>query len=96
MNEELLPDWAVEQLEGLAKAAPFGDGRVLVGLGFDALYLPEAVVTQLFERCRKAGTKLITSHYVRGAVFGMLHSFKVMHTKLNKHHRRPTFYRRYD
>ncbi|KAH8812267.1 hypothetical protein F5884DRAFT_784915 [Xylogone sp. PMI_703] len=69
-EESLLPDWVMKQLEELSKASPFGDGRVHLGLAFDAVYLPKELVVDLFERCRRAGIKLITSHYARGAVLG--------------------------
>jgi hypothetical protein len=61
----------MEQLDELAQAAPFGDGRVQLGLAFDGYFLPKETVVDLFKRVRKAGVKLITSHYVRGAIFGM-------------------------
>ncbi|KAF4997043.1 hypothetical protein FDECE_12221 [Fusarium decemcellulare] len=70
VDPDHLPDWAIQQLEQLATEAPFGDGRVNIGLGFDSFFLPREVITDLYERSRRAGTKLITSHYVRGAVFG--------------------------
>lgn len=70
-EDSLLPDWVMTQLDDLMKKAPFGDGRVQLGLAFDAVYLPKEIVVDLFERCRRGGVKVITSHYVRGAVFGM-------------------------
>ncbi|GKZ19848.1 hypothetical protein AbraIFM66951_007778 [Aspergillus brasiliensis] len=60
-----LDDWVVKQLSDLASAAPYGDGRVDIGLGFDGLMLPKDVVVSLYDRARKAGTKVITTHYVR-------------------------------
>ncbi|GKZ37302.1 hypothetical protein AbraIFM66950_008788 [Aspergillus brasiliensis] len=61
-----LDDWVLKQLSDLATAAPYGDGRVDIGLGFDGLMLPKDVVVSLYDRARKAGTKVITTHYVRG------------------------------
>lgn len=66
----MLPSWALGQLEQLAKDGPFANGRVNIGLAFDAFFLPKKAVVDLYERSRQAGTKLITSHYARGAVFG--------------------------
>ncbi|EHK25605.1 uncharacterized protein TRIVIDRAFT_167858 [Trichoderma virens Gv29-8] len=66
VNTEFLPSWAVEQVEQLIKAGPYGDGRVSVGLAFDALFLPKEIVTDLYQRCRQAGAKVITTHYCRG------------------------------
>lgn len=70
MDTDFLPSWAVEQVEELIKAGPYGDGRVSVGLAFDALFLPKETVTDLYQRCRQAGAKVITTHYCRGAIFG--------------------------
>ncbi|KAI7975967.1 hypothetical protein EIK77_007293 [Talaromyces pinophilus] len=66
----ITPEWAVDQAVHLAETGPFGNGRVQVGLAFDAFFLPKDVIVDLFRRCRRAGTKLITSHYARGAVLG--------------------------
>lgn len=70
MDPDFLPSWAVEQVEELIKAGPYGNGRVRVGLAFDAWFLPKDVVKDLYTRVRQAGAKLITTHYARGAVFG--------------------------
>ena len=70
-DESLLPEWVMQQLDELLRTAPFGNGRVQLGLAFDALWLPKEIVVDLFERCRRGGVKVITSHYVRGATFGM-------------------------
>lgn len=66
----ITPEWAIDQAVQLAETGPFGNGRVQVGLAFDAFFLPKDVIVDLFRRCRRAGTKLITSHYARGAVLG--------------------------
>ncbi|OJJ95070.1 hypothetical protein ASPACDRAFT_48176 [Aspergillus aculeatus ATCC 16872] len=66
MNTSLLDEWVLQQLEELAAAAPFGDGRVQLGLAFDGFMLPKEVVVALYDRARKAGVKVITTHYVRG------------------------------
>ncbi|CEL07317.1 hypothetical protein ASPCAL10477 [Aspergillus calidoustus] len=63
-DEELLPEWWFSTLESLAKAAPFGNGRVKLGLGFDAFSLPKEVVQDLWARCRSLGVSLFTTHYV--------------------------------
>ncbi|KAF3073627.1 5-methylthioadenosine/S-adenosylhomocysteine deaminase [Trichoderma lentiforme] len=70
VDTDFLPSWAVEQVEELIKAGPYGDGRVSVGLAFDALFLPKETVADLYQRCRQAGAKVITTHYCRGAIFG--------------------------
>lgn len=71
-DTDFLPSWAVEQVEELIKAGPYGNGRVNVGLAFDALFLPTEIVADLYKRVRQAGAKVITTHYVRNAVFGKL------------------------
>ncbi|KAL6892416.1 Metallo-dependent hydrolase [Trichoderma longibrachiatum] len=71
LNPDILPPWAVDQAEELISNGPYGEnGRVRIGLAFDALFLPKETVTDLYHRCRRAGAKVITTHYVRGAVFG--------------------------
>ncbi|KAL3453559.1 hypothetical protein BJX65DRAFT_126505 [Aspergillus insuetus] len=67
-DEKLLPDWWFSTLESLANAAPFGNGRVKLGLGFDAFNLPEEVVQDLWARCRSLGIKLFTTHYVANSM----------------------------
>ncbi|KAJ5114911.1 Metallo-dependent hydrolase [Penicillium alfredii] len=62
----LLDDWVLKQFDELSTAAPFGDGRVQMGLAFDGLSLPKNQVVSLYDRARKAGAKVITTHYVRG------------------------------
>lgn len=61
----LLDDWVVEHLQDLGAAAPFGDGRVQLGLAFDAFTIPHQKVVSFYERARKLGAKVITSHYKR-------------------------------
>ncbi|KAJ7706690.1 hypothetical protein B0H17DRAFT_1156326 [Mycena rosella] len=65
-----VPDWAATQLADLAAKQPFGNGRVRLGVGFDAYYLPQDVVISIFQNARSAGVKLFTSHYVRNALMG--------------------------
>jgi hypothetical protein len=61
----------LELLEKLAKDQPFGNGRVQLGLAFDAYYLPKATVMSIFKMVRDLNIKVITSHYVKGPVTGM-------------------------
>ncbi|PCH04011.1 Amidohydrolase 1 [Penicillium occitanis (nom. inval.)] len=60
----LLPDWWHATLTSLAKSAPYGDGRVSLGVGFDQFQLPKEEVMNLYEKARELGVKLMTSHYV--------------------------------
>ena len=34
-DKDFLPQWLWEQIERLAKTQPFGNGRVMLGFGFD-------------------------------------------------------------
>ncbi|KAL2850149.1 hypothetical protein BJY01DRAFT_261806 [Aspergillus pseudoustus] len=63
---DLLPDWWFATLESLAAAAPFGDGRVYLGLAFDDFKVPKEVVQGLWAKCRDLGVDLFTMHYVAG------------------------------
>lgn len=64
MDPEYIPKWLFTQLSDLAKAQPFGDGRVRLGFAFDWLFLPKEMVVDLFDKVRDMGVKLITTHYV--------------------------------
>lgn len=55
----------METLDALAKEAPFGDGRVTLGLAFDLYFLPPGVVKDVFERAKALGVRTITSHMAR-------------------------------
>ena len=80
----LLDDWVLNQLNDLTIAAPFGNGRVQIGLAFDGLMLPKDTVISLYDRARSAGVKVITTHYVRGH-FSRLNSPGMSRT--NRHRR---------
>lgn len=60
----LLDDWVKEQFEQICSAAPFGDGRVQIGLAFDGFTLPKDEVVSLYNKARALGAKVITTHYV--------------------------------
>ncbi|KAJ5197862.1 uncharacterized protein N7498_006979 [Penicillium cinerascens] len=62
----LLDDWVIDHLKRLGADAPFGDGRVRLGFAFDGFMLPKEQVVSIYEAARKAGVKVVTSHYVRG------------------------------
>jgi len=67
---DFLPDWFMKQFEELAKAQPYGDGRVNIGLAFDFFFLPKEVIENIYAKARSMGIKLITSHYTVTAVLG--------------------------
>ncbi|OJJ67233.1 hypothetical protein ASPBRDRAFT_211004 [Aspergillus brasiliensis CBS 101740] len=63
-DDDLLPEWWYTTLETLAKSAPFGSGRVQLGLGFDNFKLPRETIKSLWAKCRALGLKLFTTHFV--------------------------------
>ncbi|KAJ7685791.1 hypothetical protein DFH06DRAFT_1159372 [Mycena polygramma] len=65
-----LPDWVTNQLADLAANQPFADGRVRLGVAFDAWFMPKDFVVSLFESVRALGVRLFTTHYVRTALTG--------------------------
>ncbi|KAH8816440.1 putative metal-dependent hydrolase [Xylogone sp. PMI_703] len=70
---EFLPPWLYAQIEKLAKAQPFGNGRIQLGFGFDLWRLPREKVVELWEKVRSLGVKLLSTHYCKNHIFG-LHS----------------------
>ena len=72
MEPDMIADWFMEQLEQLAAKQPFGNGRIYLGWAFDYLFMPKEVVVPLYEKVRKLGIKLITTHMSKNAVFGEL------------------------
>lgn len=62
MNGSFIAPWATGTLEELARQAPFGDGRVTLGVAFDLWFLPKEVLVPLFENIKKMGISHITSH----------------------------------
>lgn len=59
----LLDDWVIQQFEQICGAAPFGDGRVQIGLAFDGFTLPKDEVVSIYNKARALGAKVITTHY---------------------------------
>ncbi|RHZ44134.1 uncharacterized protein CDV56_101827 [Aspergillus thermomutatus] len=67
-DNDPIPEWWHTTLDSLAKIQPFGNGRVYLGLAFDMFSLPRHTVVGLWEKCRRLGLNLITTHYVAGAM----------------------------
>ena len=57
-----LEPWVLETLKELSQSAPFGDGRVILGLAFDLWFLPKEILVPLFEQIRSFGVDRITTH----------------------------------
>ena len=49
-------------LEELSQRAPFGDGRVSLGVAFDGWFLPKEMIVPLFDNIKKMGIKHLTTH----------------------------------
>ena len=75
-DEELFTSWESRQLEDLAKRQPFAEGRIKLAFGFDWYFLSQQVLTDIFEKVRNLGIKLIASHYSDTPIFGKDYSFK--------------------
>ncbi|KAG8360349.1 hypothetical protein FVEN_g2179 [Fusarium venenatum] len=71
MNREMIASWNLLELRKLGAKAPFGDGRVTMGLAFDLWFLPEQVVQELFQTAREAGINLAATHAVRNHQLSM-------------------------
>ncbi|PTU19954.1 hypothetical protein P175DRAFT_0502104 [Aspergillus ochraceoroseus IBT 24754] len=69
-SQESQLEESIQDAIELAAGHPLGEGRIQIGYGFDAYYLPKEVVISVFTRLRAAGVKLITSHVVKSALFG--------------------------
>ncbi|KIW10377.1 hypothetical protein PV08_11339 [Exophiala spinifera] len=70
-DTDFLPGWLYSQIERLAKAQPFGNGRVMLGFGYDLWMLPKETVVDLWEKVRGWGVNLLTTHYCRNRIFGL-------------------------
>jgi cytosine/adenosine deaminase-related metal-dependent hydrolase len=69
-NGQLLPDWFFPLLDDLEKQCRQSRGKVAIGFGFDSYTLPSEEVIRIFESARKAGAKVITSHWRRNNIAG--------------------------
>ncbi|OJJ53601.1 hypothetical protein ASPSYDRAFT_51076 [Aspergillus sydowii CBS 593.65] len=72
-DDNLLPQWWYATLETLASSAPFGSGRVQLGLAFDHFKLPKETVKHLWDKCRSLGLKLFTTHFVANYMTNSVH-----------------------
>ncbi|KAI3056821.1 hypothetical protein CBS147353_11128 [Aspergillus niger] len=73
ISEEMIPDWAFEQIEQLASTCNSAGSsqRVEIGFGFDWWFLPDETCLEIFRRLRKSGIRLITSHVGKTGFQGM-------------------------
>ncbi|KAF5608379.1 cytosine deaminase [Fusarium subglutinans] len=70
MDPDMLAPWVVGEIKELGKKAPFGSGRVTLGLAFDLWFLPEPAIKNLFQSAREAGVELATTHAVSNPQMG--------------------------
>ncbi|KAF4985778.1 hypothetical protein FGRMN_11103 [Fusarium graminum] len=71
LNQEMIASWTLQEIQDLGHQAPFGEGRVTMGLAFDLWFLPEQVVQEVFQRARDSGIELATTHAVRNPQVSM-------------------------
>lgn len=62
LNPSIIAPFAGEALKKLAAAAPFGDGRVTLGVAFDLWFLPQSMLKPLFQDIKDMGIKHVTTH----------------------------------
>jgi cytosine/adenosine deaminase-related metal-dependent hydrolase len=77
-SQDLTLPWVLDYIEALLQKGQPINGTVYTGLGFDLFFLPKEFVLSIYERMRKAGVKLITTHVVRNLVFGMASTTKLL------------------
>lgn len=62
LNPAIIAPFANDALKDLAAAAPFGNGRVTLGVAFDLWFLPQEMLKPMFEGIKKLGIKHFTTH----------------------------------
>lgn len=62
LNQSFIAPFAFDALKNLAASAPFGNGRVTLGVAFDGWFLPHDMLRSLFEDIRSLGIRHITTH----------------------------------
>ncbi|EXJ57058.1 hypothetical protein A1O7_07402 [Cladophialophora yegresii CBS 114405] len=72
-EQDLVPEWAVQQLGDLLENHNNAASLVEIGMGFDLWFLPKDMVLGMFQTLRQKGLRLVTSHVARNAFMG-LHS----------------------
>lgn len=80
VSGSLLDSWVVKNFDQLGAMFPFGEGRVQLGLAFDGLMLPREQVVSLYQKARKLGAKVITSHHVR-TFFGKKQCYSIFRVR---------------
>lgn len=62
LDPAYIAPFALDSLERLAKCAPFGNGRIQLGVAYDGWFLPDEIVIPLFQKIKDLGIKYITTH----------------------------------
>ncbi|EWC46080.1 hypothetical protein DRE_04654 [Drechslerella stenobrocha 248] len=78
---DLVAPWFLEHFQKIAAAAPYADGRVHIGFGYDGLFMPASVNQMVFKLARDAGSKLITLHSMRGPLMGTHSAIQLMESQ---------------
>lgn len=63
-DPEMIPDWWDSMYSTLAKDLQNGSGRVNLGLGYDTFFIGKDATADVYNKARKLGAKVITSHSV--------------------------------
>lgn len=79
LSQQPLEPWVLATLEELAHQAPFGEGRVTLGLAFDLYFLGEEAVASVFAKAKALGVGTITSHYLRNVQFSLASTVELLH-----------------
>ncbi|OQV08097.1 hypothetical protein CLAIMM_12416 isoform 2 [Cladophialophora immunda] len=61
-EQPFIAPWAMDYLKTLSLRAPFGDGRVQLGVAFDGWFHPKETLSEFFDSIRKLGIKYLTTH----------------------------------
>lgn len=62
LNPDYIAPFALADLQKLAAAAPFGNGRVKLGVAFDGWFLPQTMLKPLFHQIKDLGVRYVTTH----------------------------------
>lgn len=62
LNDDFIAPFTLPALRRLATSAPFGDGRVKLGVAFDGWFLPHDLIRPLFDEVKNLGIKHVTTH----------------------------------
>ncbi|KAJ9603640.1 hypothetical protein H2200_011826 [Cladophialophora chaetospira] len=62
LNPSFIAPFALDALKRLASSAPFGNGRITLGVAFDGWFLPKDMIVSLFQNIKTLGIRHVTTH----------------------------------